>query len=59
LQRDTWVDLHAWIAVIIVSIVIIHLIINRGWVVATSKNIFNGIQGLFQKKGDINVTNQS
>ncbi|HAS05193.1 MAG TPA: hypothetical protein DCR71_05540 [Dehalococcoidia bacterium] len=59
LQRDTWVDLYAWIAIIIVSIVIIHLIINWGRVVATSKKLFHGIQGLFEKKGDINVTNQS
>ena len=58
LQRDTWVDLHAWIAVIIISISIIHLIFNWKWVVSTSKNIFQGIIKPF-KKGDKNVTNQS
>ncbi|MDD4924373.1 MAG: DUF4405 domain-containing protein [Dehalococcoidales bacterium] len=59
LQRNIWVDLHAWIAVIIVSVTIIHLIINWGWVVATSKKICHGIQRPFRKKGDIDVTNQS
>jgi hypothetical protein len=58
LQRNTWVDLHAWIAVIIISITIIHLICNWAWVVATSKNIYQGIIKTFQK-GDNNAANQS
>lgn len=39
LQRNIWVDLHAWIAVTIVSLIIVHLILNWGWVVAVSKKI--------------------
>ncbi len=58
LQRDVWADLHAWIAVVIISIIIIHLIINWKWVVAVSNNIFHGILKPFKKKGDIDVTNQ-
>jgi hypothetical protein len=59
LQRDVWVDLHAWVAVIIVSIVIIHLIINWRWVVSVSKNLVHGLLKPFQRKGDNNVTDQS
>jgi cytochrome b561 len=43
LQRNIWVDIHAWIAVIIISIVVIHLIFNREWVVAMSRNILKSI----------------
>jgi len=39
LQRNVWVDLHAWVAVTIVSIIIVHLILNWSWVVAVSKKI--------------------
>jgi hypothetical protein len=39
LPRNVWVDLHAWIAVTIISIIIIHLVLNWSWVVAVSKKI--------------------
>jgi len=42
LQRNIWVDLHAWNAVMIVSIIIIHLILNWNWVVGVSKRIILG-----------------
>ena len=42
LQRNIWVDLHAWVAVMIVSIIIIHLVLNWNWVVGVSKKIFLG-----------------
>jgi hypothetical protein len=38
LQRNEWVDLHAWVAVAALSVVIIHVIIHRRWVV----NMFSG-----------------
>jgi hypothetical protein len=41
LQRNVWVDLHAWVAVAILSIIVIHLIVNWSWVLATSKKLFN------------------
>jgi hypothetical protein len=40
LQRNVWVDLHAWVAVTIVSIIIIHLVLNWSWVVTVSRKIF-------------------
>ena len=49
LQRNVWVDLHAWVAVAILAIVAIHLILNWNWVVAVSKNILRGISGVLLK----------
>ena len=46
LQRIVWLDLHAWVAVTIVSIIIIHLILNWNWVVGVSKKVYWGVIGL-------------
>lgn len=40
LQRNYWVDIHAWIAVLIISIIAIHILFNWKWIIAVSKNIF-------------------
>jgi hypothetical protein len=32
LQRNIWVDIHAWLAVAIISIIIIHIVLNWRWV---------------------------
>jgi hypothetical protein len=45
LQRNVWADLHGWVAVTIAAIIIIHLVLNWRWVVATTKNIYWGIYG--------------
>jgi len=34
LQRNEWSDLHGWIAVIMASIIIIHIILNWRWIVS-------------------------
>jgi hypothetical protein len=47
LQRNIWVDIHAWLATLIVAIIIIHIILNWRWVVSVSKKIFKGLCGLF------------
>jgi len=49
LQRNVWVDLHGWVAVAIVAIIVIHLIMNWSWVVATAKNMARGIYGGFAR----------
>lgn len=33
LQRNIWVDLHAWIAALMVAIIVVHLIIHWRWIV--------------------------
>ncbi len=40
LQRIVWVNLHAWVAVTIVSIIIVHLTLNWSWVAGVSKTIY-------------------
>ena len=50
LQRDIWVDIHAWIATLIVSIIIIHIILNWKWVVSVSKKILKWCMRLFYGK---------
>jgi hypothetical protein len=37
LQRNVWVDLHAWMAITIVSVLIIHLVIHWRWIVTMIK----------------------
>jgi cytochrome b561 len=43
LQRNVWADLHGWVAITIAAIIIIHLVMNWRWVVATTKNVFWGV----------------
>ena len=47
LQRIVWLDLHAWTAVTIVAIIIVHLILNWNWVVGVSKSIYKDIVRVF------------
>jgi len=49
LQRNIWLDLHAWVAVIILGIIIVHIIMNWNWIVTTSKNILQGVSGVLLK----------
>ena len=41
LQRNIWVDIHAWLAVIIISIIIIHLIMHWKWILGMIKEKFS------------------
>ncbi len=50
LQRNVWLDIHVWVATLIVSVVIIHIILNWRWAIRISKKIFNGFKGLFIDK---------
>ncbi|HEX78841.1 MAG TPA: DUF4405 domain-containing protein [Dehalococcoidia bacterium] len=52
LQRNIWVDLHAWVAVAIMGIIIVHIIMNWNWVVAMSKKILQGISGAISKPSE-------
>jgi hypothetical protein len=33
LQRNVWVDLHAWVAVFMIAIIVVHVIIHWRWIV--------------------------
>jgi hypothetical protein len=39
-SRDTWIDLHDWVAVALVAVVILHLILHREWVVTMTKRLW-------------------
>jgi len=40
LARDTWRDLHDWVAVALLVIIIIHLILHWKWIVYMTKSYF-------------------
>ncbi len=41
MQRNVWLDLHAWVSVMIISIIIIHLILNWKWILSISKKLLH------------------
>ena len=40
LTRQTWIDIHDWVAVALVVMIIIHLILHRKWIVYMTKSYF-------------------
>ena len=40
LSRHTWIDIHDWVAVAIMAVVIIHLALHWKWIVYTTKKMF-------------------
>ncbi|MBA7641135.1 hypothetical protein ES703_48808 [subsurface metagenome] len=40
LARDTWRDLHDWVAVALLVMIIIHLILHWKWIVYVTKSYF-------------------
>jgi hypothetical protein len=38
--RDTWLDLHNWVGVALVVVVVLHLVLHRRWIVHTTKTFF-------------------
>ena len=39
-SRDTWVDLHNWVGVVLVVMVVLHLILHRKWIVSMTKRLY-------------------
>ncbi|MCK4402405.1 MAG: DUF4405 domain-containing protein [Dehalococcoidia bacterium] len=39
-SRDTWLDLHNWVAVALLVIVVLHLILHWRWIVHMTKTIW-------------------
>ena len=42
LTRDNWIDLHDWVAVALLVVVIIHIILHWKWIVYMTKSYFRG-----------------
>jgi len=40
--RDTWIDLHNWVAVALLVIVVVHLILHWRWIAHMTKALFTG-----------------
>jgi len=40
LSRHTWLDIHDWVAVAIVAVVIIHLVLHWKWIIYMTKKAF-------------------
>ena len=40
LSRHTWVDIHDWVAVAILAVVIIHLVLHWKWIIYVTKKVF-------------------
>jgi len=42
LTKHTWIDIHDWVAVALVAIVLLHIVLHWKWIVRVSKNLFRG-----------------
>jgi len=42
LTKHTWIDIHDWVAVALVAIVLLHIILHWKWLVRVGKNLFKG-----------------
>jgi len=39
LTKHTWIDIHDWVAIALVAIVLLHVVIHWKWLVRVGKNI--------------------
>jgi hypothetical protein len=44
LQRNVWVDLHAWVAVLMVAIIVVHVVIHWRWIVNVTLGKIKGMK---------------
>jgi len=42
LTKHTWIDIHDWIAVALVALVVLHIILHWKWIIRVGKSIFKG-----------------
>jgi len=43
ISRHTWIDIHDWVAVALVALVIIHVIMHWKWIVRMTKSLLRGV----------------
>jgi hypothetical protein len=46
ITRHTWIDIHDWVAIALIAIVIIHLIMHWKWVTRMARQIFKQFTNL-------------
>ena len=44
LSKHTWIDIHDWVAVALVVLVLVHVILHWRWILRMAKVIFRGHQ---------------
>lgn len=44
ISRHTWIDIHDWVAVALVVLVIVHVLLHWKWIVRMVKSLFKGTQ---------------
>ena len=42
LSKHTWIDIHDWVAVALVVLVILHVVLHWKWIVRMAKLLFRG-----------------
>ena len=42
LSKHTWIDIHDWVAVALIVLVIVHLLLHWKWIVRMAKFMFQG-----------------
>jgi len=42
LSKHTWIDIHDWVAVALVVLVIIHVLLHWKWIIRMAKSMFQG-----------------
>ena len=40
ISKHTWIDIHDWVAVALVVLVVIHVILHRKWIARMAKSLF-------------------
>lgn len=40
LAKHTWIDIHDWVAVALVAIVLLHIVLHWKWIVRVGKSVF-------------------
>ena len=43
ISKHTWIDIHDWVAVALVALVIIHVILHWKWIFRMTKSLLKGV----------------
>ena len=43
LSKHTWIDIHDWVAVALVVLVLAHMIVHWKWIIRMAKHVFGGV----------------
>ncbi len=40
LTKHTWIDIHDWVAIVLIAIVVLHIILHWKWIIRVGRNLF-------------------